>query len=200
MKAFLQGLYLDTHCVSIAPVQKMSARRAREYIQQTTGLTPEQSAAILVRAFDMPVSPVLPAIKRVLARVALAPQKASETRFHDAFQAVAAKGKASTAHRVLQMLAKDFCLKESPLCARCPIKKHCPTGQDIEATKKAAKKKAAKKKAAKKKAAKKKAAKKRAVSKRRKPKAKKKKKVTRKKAKSPKRRTRKPKSLRRKKK
>jgi len=212
---FLQGLYQEIHTVSIAPIQKMSAKRAREYLQQITGLTAEQSAAIIVRTFDMPVAPVLPAIKRVLTRVGLATQNASDTRVHDVFQAVAAKGKASTAHRVLQMLATDFCLKDDPLCARCPVKKHCPTGQAIETAKKVAKKKAvkkkaamkktvkkkaAKKKAAKKKAAKKKAAKKKAVSKRRRPKreaARKVKKKTSRKAGKP---NRKSKSPRRKKK
>lgn len=179
MKAFLQALYLNTHTVSIAPIQKMSAKRAREYLQQTTGLTPEQSAAILVRAFDMPVAPVLPAIKRVLTRVGLVTQNASETRYHDVFQAVASKGKASTAHRVLQMLATDFCLKDGPLCARCPVKKHCPTGQGIETANRNARKKATKEKAvskrkktkAKKKAAAKKktAAKKKALKPARKP-------------------------------
>lgn len=130
IKAFLQRLYLDNHSLSVQPIQKMSTKRAREYVGETTGLPPEQVATILLEIFDMPVSPIPNVVKWTLIRLGLIKSNATPTQAQEAFLSVASKGKTATAYRVLHILARDYCRQEGQLCLICPVKKHCPTGRN----------------------------------------------------------------------
>ncbi len=130
IKAFLQRLYLDTNMVSMQPVRKMSTKRAKEYVEETTGLPSEQVATILLEAFDIPVVPINKQIKYALVRLGLVKMGSTPRQVQKMFLRLASKGKAATAYRVLHILSTEHCCEKEQLCGGCPVKKHCPTGQE----------------------------------------------------------------------
>lgn len=130
IKAFLQKLYIDSHMISAQLLQKMSTKRAFEYVGETTGLPSEQVAAILFEIFDIPVIPIDKQIKYAFVRLGLVKMRATPTQVQKTFSSLASKGKAATAYRVLHILVTEYCRKDEQLCPSCPVKKHCPTGHE----------------------------------------------------------------------
>ena len=129
MVAFLQKLYLDNHYVSVSSVKEMVPKKARDYLTQTAQLPPDAVAEILLDAFDMSSAPIHNEIKRVLVRLGLVGINPSQQQAQKAFMRIAANGKMSTAHRLLHILARDYCQANEPKSSHCPVKKHCPFGQ-----------------------------------------------------------------------
>lgn len=130
IKSFLQKLYIDNYTISAQPIQNMSPKRAREYVGGITGLPPEQVAEILLEAFDMPITPIDRKIKYALVRLGFVRMGSTPTEVQNVFLRVASKGKASTAYRILHILSTEHCREDEQLCPGCPVKKHCPTGQE----------------------------------------------------------------------
>lgn len=130
IKTFLQRLFFDNHTVSTQPIQKMSTKRAKEYVEETTGLPSEQVATILLEVFDIPVVPINKQIKYALVRLGLVKMGSSPRQVQKTFLRLASEGKAATAYRVLYILSTEHCREDEQLCAGCPVKKHCPTGQE----------------------------------------------------------------------
>ncbi len=148
IKEFLQKLYLTSHTITAEPLQNLSPKRAREFLKSTTELAEEQIIEILLEPLNMPITPVNNAIRQALIRLGISRKGATLIQAQSGFTAIAANGKPATAYRLLRVLTRDFCREEEQLCRKCPVKKHCPTGQQrIRLEKELPKKKPASEKA-----------------------------------------------------
>jgi endonuclease-3 related protein len=128
LKNFL-NFFLQTYQGSVSKMAKASVSLLRQQLLSVNGIGPETADSILLYALDKPIFVVDAYTKRILSRHGFIGGHADYHQVQELFMRNLKKDLKlfNEYHALLVRLGKDYCLKNKPRCARCPLKREQST-------------------------------------------------------------------------
>lgn len=123
LREFLKFLFKE-YRGSVAKMSCVDTRLLREQLLCVNGIGPETADSILLYALEKPVFVVDAYTKRIFSRHKLISAGAGYDQVQAFFTRHISKDtkRFNEYHALIVRLGKDFCLKNKPRCANCPIK------------------------------------------------------------------------------
>jgi len=122
LKHFIKYL-LDNYRADIKKMRKDSLGELRRQLLSVNGIGPETADSILLYALNKPVFVIDAYTKRIFNRHGLLDKEAGYGKAQELFMANLKPDVKmyNEYHALLVKLAKEFCLKNKPKCAKCPL-------------------------------------------------------------------------------
>ena len=123
LREFLNFLFKE-YQGSVAKMSSVDTRRLRRQLLCVKGIGPETADSILLYALEKPVFVVDAYTKRIFARHRFVSQGSGYDEVQKLFMRHLKKDTRlfNEYHALIVRLGKDFCLKNKPRCAVCPLK------------------------------------------------------------------------------
>lgn len=123
LKNFLQW-FMEMYNGDIAQLTAQSAKNSREQLLSITGIGPETADSIILYALQKPSFVVDAYTYRIFSRHSLIPEETTyheiQSFFHDNLESDASLF--NEYHALVVRLGKEYCRKNNPKCAICPLK------------------------------------------------------------------------------
>ncbi len=115
--------FLDNYAAKIKSMAKADLTLLRKQLLAVDGIGPETADSILLYALNKPIFVVDAYTKRIFSRHGLIKEKADYSQLQDIFMRNLKKDAKmfNEYHALLVKLAKDYCRKQDPKCAICPL-------------------------------------------------------------------------------
>ncbi|MGD0336426.1 MAG: endonuclease III domain-containing protein [Candidatus Omnitrophota bacterium] len=122
LKSFLDFIFKEYNA-SPKRMAKVPVQKLRHKLLTVNGIGPETADSILLYALDKPVFVVDAYTKRILSRHKLADGKLEYGQVQEFFMRNLKKNARlfNEYHALIVKLGKEFCLKNNPKCAVCPL-------------------------------------------------------------------------------
>ncbi|HEV2763052.1 MAG TPA: hypothetical protein VGV38_08660 [Pyrinomonadaceae bacterium] len=127
----LRQLKAHTGSLDLSFLRGLTVEEATRFLSQFRGVGPKTAACTLLFACDKETFPLDTHIFRVLRRVGLVPEKATDRRAHELLNRLVPRGKFYSLHVNLIRHGRRLCRPRDPLCSRCPIVEYCDYGQSV---------------------------------------------------------------------
>lgn len=131
IKSLLTQIKAAHGTLDLAFLHEMPTDEAAGYLAQFRGIGPKTVACTLLFACRKPVFPLDTHIFRILRRVGLIEEKATDKRAHETMNRLVPDGKHYSFHVNLIRHGRTLCRPRTPLCERCPIVEYCDYGQQV---------------------------------------------------------------------
>jgi endonuclease III len=131
IKSVLRQIKEEHGTLDLSFLHQASNEAAMRYLSQFRGIGPKTIACTLLFACRKEVFPLDTHIFRILRRIGLIPQKATDRRAHEVMNAIVPPGKFYSFHVNLIRHGRTLCRPREPLCERCPIIEYCDYGQQL---------------------------------------------------------------------
>ncbi len=122
IKQFLR--FVAKHNWDLSWIKDLDPKEAIEVLKQIKGIPSRSIRYILAFSFDMPVFPVDPHIKRVIRRLGILGNNATEEMISEYFESIE-----GVPHKELYLALKEhankICAARKPKCLMCPISDLC---------------------------------------------------------------------------
>ena len=124
IKAILEtiGEDLDLSWMRDAPIEQ-----SRDYLVALPGVGRKTAACVLLFAFGLREVPVDTHVSRVGGRLAILPAKAPFEKLHDEMLRISPPGAELELHVNLLRHGRRTCHARRPACARCELRRMCPS-------------------------------------------------------------------------
>jgi len=113
--------------LTLDDLQGLPAHQARDRLTALPGVGRKTAACVLLFSFGMRDVPVDTHVSRVGTRLALLPADASLDRLHDAMLDLTPRGAELELHVNLLRHGRRTCHAQRPACARCDLRRMCPS-------------------------------------------------------------------------
>lgn len=137
----------DLYSFELERLRERSSREQRAWFHAAEGLPPYMAAAILYWVYHYDRVVVTADSARLLRRLGLVDDEASEEEIEEGLAAVVPVREAHLIYRALRQHARTVCKKTSLDCTKCRLRSECATGKARVAALEEAKARARKKKA-----------------------------------------------------
>lgn len=135
----LRRIQADEGSISLACLDDLSDREARDYLTRLPGIGPKTAAIVLCFALNRPVIPVDTHIFRVSWRLGLVEKRIGEAKAHDVLQPMIPTDIIYRFHVALIRHGRTICKAPTPRCEMCPVTDLCryyresrhPTSVDV---------------------------------------------------------------------
>lgn len=123
LKSFLK-FFLKNYQARIARMSAVDTQELRQELLTVKGIGQETADSILLYALNKPIFVVDAYTKRILSRHRLIEEGATYEQVQDFFMKNLRKEPQlfNEYHALLVRAGKEFCLKKTPACAKCPLK------------------------------------------------------------------------------
>ncbi|MBI5224502.1 endonuclease III [Candidatus Micrarchaeota archaeon] len=125
IKTVLLQIVEKTGKLDLQFLSNYSAKDAREYLMQFSGVGPKSAAVVVAFAFEKPAFPVDTHIFRVLKRIPLIPQNTSYENAHELMEEMCPDALKIPLHAEIIAHGRKICKAQNPICSKCVIKKEC---------------------------------------------------------------------------
>jgi endonuclease III len=125
IQASLRSIRERSGSHTLAFLDGMPAREAREWMTQIPGIGRKTASVVLLFSFGTPLMPVDRHVERVSKRVGLIPAKATADQAHEHFLAMLEPDQMYEAHVNLITHGRRTCHAQRPACSRCPVAERC---------------------------------------------------------------------------
>ncbi len=115
---------LDLSFLQTAPIED-----AREFLTSIAGVGPKTAACVLLFSCGREIFPLDTHILRILKRVGLLTEKASDERAHQLMRQLVPSKKHYSFHVNLITHGRRVCRSRNPNCSGCSLIEHCDYGQ-----------------------------------------------------------------------
>jgi endonuclease III len=128
IKAILEAIGdpLDLDWMETAPVEE-----SRDYLVALPGVGRKTAACVLLFAFGLRDVPVDTHVSRVGGRLAILPSKGPFEKLHDEMLRISPPGAELELHVNLLRHGRRTCHAQRPACARCDLRRMCPSAKDF---------------------------------------------------------------------
>jgi endonuclease-3 len=128
IKAILEAIGdpLDLDWMEQAPVAE-----SRDYLVALPGVGRKTAACVLLFAFGLRDVPVDTHVSRVGGRLAILPSKGPFEKLHDEMLRISPPGAELELHVNLLRHGRRTCHAQRPACARCDLRRMCPSANDF---------------------------------------------------------------------
>ena len=141
---FLQEIFETTYSFDLEPLlevlQKKGLKQAAKQLSRYQAASDYVVAFVIQHSLNGHAMPLDGASLRTLKRMGLIDDDADPDAVRAALESQVAKAKGSQFVEFLSEVADAYCLDDAPRCPGCPLRSHCPTGQEHKATTSSAKK------------------------------------------------------------
>jgi endonuclease-3 len=127
IKAILDAIGGEGGTVSLDHLERLSVPDAQRELTALPGVGRKTAACVLLFAFGMRDVPVDTHVSRVGARLRLLAEKAPFERLHDDMLALTPRGAELELHVNLLRHGRRTCHAQRPACARCDLRRMCPS-------------------------------------------------------------------------
>jgi len=128
IKAILEAIGdpLDLDWMEHAPVEE-----SRAYLVALPGVGRKTAACVLLFAYGLREVPVDTHVSRVGGRLAILPDKGPFEKLHDEMLRISPPGTELELHVNLLRHGRRTCHAQRPACARCELRRMCPSAKDF---------------------------------------------------------------------
>ena len=140
IQSILRQIREDRGKIDLQFLKEMDEQLAYEYLRRFVGVGPKTAHCTLLFAFGMPLFPVDTHIERIAKRLGFVEAKGSAERVSEVLKPLIAPQDRYEMHVLLIEHGRKICRARNPQCESCPLRRMCPTGQQIIKHRKAAKK------------------------------------------------------------
>jgi endonuclease III len=129
IQAVLRELLATEAGLDLEPLGDLHPQEAIGRLTALPGVGKKTASCVLLFSLGRPVMPVDTHILRIARRLRLVPERASADDVHALLTTVTPPERMLEAHLLLIQHGRETCRARRPLCERCPLLVHCPTGR-----------------------------------------------------------------------
>jgi endonuclease-3 len=127
IKAILEAIGEGGRDIDLSWMRDAAVEESRDYLVALPGVGRKTAACVLLFAYGLREVPVDTHVSRVGGRLAILPVKAPFEKLHDEMLRISPPGSELELHVNLLRHGRRTCHAQRPACARCELRRMCPS-------------------------------------------------------------------------